>query len=117
MSERYYTASNEWVRFYDRFAEVGLTGKGLTGDIVYIDLPQIGQRVKKGESVASVEAVKSVVEVHAPVGGKVCAANDTVLDDPDVIAKQPEETWLFRIKCEEQPDKKGLLAKSEYEQL
>lgn len=116
MSECYYTAQNEWVRFSNEKALVGLTGKGLSGDIIYIELPDIGQCVSKGLVCACVEAMKSVVEVHAPVAGTVCDINDTVYDDPDMIAKQPERTWLFQIRYEGQPDLDGLLRESEYEQ-
>ena len=78
---------NEWIRFKENQAFVGLTGKGIEGDVVYIELPKIGQSVKRGESCATVESVKSVIDVHAPATGIVSEINDTVYDDPDIVVQ------------------------------
>ena len=109
MSGLYYTSGNEWVKFIDGIAAVGLTGRTLEGDVVYIELPEVGQRVEKGQPCALVEAIKSTADVHAPVNGVVTAVNDTVFDDPDVIARAPLDTWLFRLNCGREPDMSGLV--------
>ena len=93
MSELFYTLQHEWIRFNNNKAFVGLTGKGLDGDVVYIDLPEIGQSVTKGEPCATVESVKTVIDVHAPATGIVSGINDTVYDDPDVITNCPKKLW------------------------
>lgn len=117
MSELYFTESHEWIRFNNGKAFVGLTGKGLYGDVVYIELPVLGTHVTRGESCASVECLKCVMDVHAPATGIVSGINDTVFDDPDVVVKTPLRTWLFKVDYEGEPDYSGLLVESEYELL
>ncbi|MDD5017096.1 MAG: glycine cleavage system protein H [Eubacteriales bacterium] len=117
MSELFFTLQHEWVRFNNNKAFVGLTGRGIPGDIVFIELPQIGQQVLKGEPCATVESVKSVIEVHAPAAGTVSGINDTVFDDPDAIVKYPQKTWLFKVDYEGDADKAGLLTEEEYKAL
>jgi glycine cleavage system H protein len=98
VADLFFTTGHEWIRFCDGEAVVGVSGVGLRGDVVYIELPEIGRYVKKGEVCALVETVKSVCDVHAPVTGVVISVNDTVFDDPDIIAKQPLETWLLKLR-------------------
>ena len=80
---------------------------------VYIELPEIGRHVEKGEASALVETVKSVRDVHAPVGGVVTSVNDTVFDDPDMISRQPLETWLLKLRTDDD-DRRNLMTKSQY---
>lgn len=117
MNELFYTLQHVWVRFDNNQAFVGLTGKGIEDDVVYIELPEIGQSVSKGEPCAKVESVKSVIDVHAPATGIVSAINDTVYDDPDVVVKFPKKTWLFKVDYEGEPDQDGLLSEKEYKAL
>lgn len=117
MSELFFTLQNEWVRFNNNKAFVGLTGKGIAGDVVYIELPEIGQSVTKGQPCAKVESVKSVIDVHAPATGIVSAVNDAVYDDPDIVVKFPQMTWLFKVDYEGDPNEDGLLTEKEYKAL
>ena len=116
MSGLLFTPWHEWVRLDDGTAAVGLTGVGMTGDVVYIELPEIGRSVVQGEACASVETVKTVSEVHAPMDGRIIAVNDTVFDDPDMIGRMPLETWLFMLEIygTEVPT---LLTEQEYAEL
>jgi glycine cleavage system H protein len=98
----------------NRTAFVGLTGKGLEGDVVYIELPDIGREVSKGEPCAKVESVKAVISVCSPAAGVIAAVNDTVYDDPDEIARHPLNTWLFKVDCESETEPEGLLTEEEY---
>lgn len=116
MSGLMYTPRHEWVKLEDNTAAVGLTGIGMKGDVVYIELPEIGRSVVKGEVCASVEAVKTVLEVHAPFAGRVEAVNDAVFDDPDMISRRPLDTWLFKLEASA-IDMQGLLTEQEYAQL
>jgi glycine cleavage system H protein len=113
VADLFFTTGHEWVRLDGFEAVVGVTGDGLHGDVVFIELPDIGRRVKKGEACAQVETVKSVRDVHAPMGGVVIAVNDTVFDDPDVIARQPLNTWLFKLRMDD-GDRENLMTKSQY---
>ena len=114
MSGLYYTRQHEWVRFINNTAFIGLTGKGLEGDVVYIELPDIGRQVSKGEPCAKVESVKGVISVCSSAAGVIAAVNDTVYDDPDEITRHPLSTWLFKVDCEGEVDTEGLLKEEEY---
>jgi glycine cleavage system H protein len=91
-----YTKDHEWVRLEDGKARVGITdhAQKSLGDIVYVELPTVGKTVKKGERTATVESVKAVGEVFAPLSGKVVAVNETVTKSPDLINKDPLRSGL-----------------------
>ena len=116
MSDLYYTPWHEWVRLEDGAAAVGLTGVGVTGDVVYIELPDIGCSLDKGDVCASVETVKTISEVHSPLNGIVTAVNDDVFDDPDLISRKPLDTWLFKLNVPG-ADPQGLLTEQEYAEI
>ncbi len=105
MSEVYVTPQHEWILFDENKATIGLIGSALAGDIVYIELPAIGQTVEMGVPCASVESTKLVYEVHAPASGVISAVNDTVYDDPDSVAKS--RAWLFTVEFHVKPDTSG----------
>ncbi len=117
MTGLFYTSRHEWVRLNGGAALVGITGKNLNGDIVYIELPEPGRRVVSGEACARVESVKAELEVCAPVLGIVTAVNDTVFDDPDMIARQPMDAWLFKVDPEPGAVTEGLLTEAEYKEI
>jgi glycine cleavage system H protein len=111
----YFTRRNEWVRFFGRTAFVGTTGKELRGDVVYVELPKVGERVRGGEPCAKVESIKAEVDICSPVRGMVSAVNDSVYDDPDMIAAHPMSVWLFKVECDDDEDAAGLLTETEYQ--
>jgi glycine cleavage system H protein len=113
VADLFFTTGHEWIQFGDGEAVVGISGVGLRGDVVYIELPEIGRYVKKGEVCALVETVKSVCDVHAPVTGVVISVNDTVFDDPDIIAKQPMDTWLLKLRMADD-DTQMLMTATQY---
>lgn len=101
----YLTAQNEWIRLSARQATVGLDCRAVKGDVVFIELPVIGLDVQKGELCATVESIKTISEVHAPVSGVISAINDAVYDAPDTITQ--EDTWLFKMNFEGEADTNG----------
>jgi len=113
----YFTRRHEWVRFFGRIAFVGTTGKELKGDVVYVELPEIGVSLEAGQPGAKVESVKADVEVCSPVSGAVLAVNDAVYDDPDMIAAHPMSVWLFKVDCGDETDAAGLLTETEYQKI
>ena len=117
MSGLYYTRQHEWIRFINQTAFVGLTGKSLKGDVVYIELPEIGMNVGRDEPCAKVESVKAVTAVCSPVAGIISAVNDSVFDDPDLITRSPLSTWLFKVECEGEADLGLLLTEKEYKEI
>ncbi len=117
MDGLYYTRRHEWVRFFGDIAFVGTTGEDLKGDVVYVELPEIGARVGEGKPGAKVESVKADVDVRSPIEGVVTAVNDSVYDDPDAIAAHPMSVWLFKVECDEAQDTAGLLTETEYQMI
>ena len=117
MSGLYYTRQHEWIHFINRTVFVGLTGKSLQGDVVYIELPETGKSVGRGEPCARVESVKAVTAVCSPVAGIIAAVNDAVFDDPDMISRSPLSTWLFKVECEDEVVPESLLTEKEYNEI
>jgi len=115
-----YTKEHEWVRLEDGRARVGITdhAQKSLGDIVYVELPPLGKMVKKGERAATVESVKAVGEVFAPLSGKVVAVNEAAAKSPDLVNKDPYgEGWLFVLEIADEAEIQSLLAPEAYEEL
>ena len=101
-----YTKEHEWVRVEGDTATVGVSehAQEQLGDVVYVELPEVGKRVKRGEQLAVVESVKAASDVYAPVGGEVVAVNDALNDDPSLVNSGAEgEGWFCRLR----PDDPG----------
>ena len=117
-SDLFYTKSHEWVRFEDETtAVVGLTdyAQGELGDLVFVNLPQVGDALVAGEVMADVESVKAVSDVYAPVSGTVVAVNEELLDSPQRINEAPYDAWLCRVEGVE--GREGLLDSEAYRAL
>ncbi len=115
-AELLYSKSHEWVRIEaDGSAVIGLTdyAQDALGDLVYVNLPEIGDAVTAGETFADVESVKAVSDVFCPVTGKVLAVNDALSDAPEQINDDPYGAWLAKIG--DVTDKEELLDAAGYE--
>ncbi|MFN3346508.1 MAG: glycine cleavage system protein GcvH [Candidatus Bipolaricaulaceae bacterium] len=115
-----YTKDHEWVRLEDGRARVGITdhAQKSLGDIVFVELPAVGKTVNKGERVASVESVKAVGEVFAPLSGQVVAVNQAVVTSPDLINKDPYgQGWLFLLEINDTKEIELLLTAEAYEEF
>ncbi len=111
-----YTKSHEWVeKTGEGTAKIGITdfAQSELGDLVFVNLPEVGDAVTAGETFADVESVKAVSDIHAPVGGSVSAVNEAVLDEPETINKDAYAAWLVEVESAEFPA--GLLTAAEYE--
>ena len=96
-----YTASHEWIRREsDGSLTVGITdhAQSALGDLVFLELPKPGRKVKAGEAVAVVESVKAASDVYAPASGEVVASNDAIVATPEAVNQDAYGAWLFRIK-------------------
>ncbi|MGX6972220.1 glycine cleavage system protein GcvH [Vagococcus lutrae] len=116
----FYTEEHEWVAFSEdkKVATVGITdfAQDQLGDIVFVGLPEIGDVVNMGDSLADIESVKSVSDIYSPVSGKVVEVNEALLDQPELVNEAPYDQWLFKI--EEVSDiQENLLQKEAYENL
>ena len=117
MSEVRYTDQHEWVRLDGETATVGITkfAAGQLGDVVYIELPEVGRKVGQGGEIAVVESVKAASEVYAPVGGEVSEANSALSEDPAKINADPEgEGWFFRLRGVAQGELAKLMTEAQY---
>ena len=105
-----YTAEHEWARLENGVVTVGITGYATDqlGDVVFVELPQVGKRVEAGKGFGVVEAVKTVSDLYAPVAGEVSAVNAALADSPALVNQSPYgDGWMIRIK----PDDPGALQK------
>jgi glycine cleavage system H protein len=116
-----YTKSHEWAkRLPDGTIEIGITdhAQDLMGDMVYVELPEVGADLDASKECAVVESVKAASDVYAPVSGEVVAVNEALADAPDTVNKDPYgEGWLFRIKPGDAAAFDALLDGGAYEQL
>ena len=112
-----YTKDHEWVRADGDIATVGITdyAQKALGDVVYLELPEVGRSLKKGEVFGTIESVKAVSELFAPVSGEIVAVNERLAQAPEDVNARPHETWMVKIHIAAAPD--GLLDSAQYEAL
>ena len=114
-----FTKEHEWLSESSagKF-KIGITdyAQAELGDVVFIDLPEIGRAVKKGESMATVESVKAVSDIYAPIDGKVIEVNSTLSTKPELVNQEPHETgWMVVLEASEPSQSAQLLDASAYE--
>ena len=117
-AELRYTASHEWVkREGDGTLSVGITdhAQEQLGDIVFVEPPKAGRRVKAGEAVGVVESVKAASDIYAPVAGQVVAVNDALSSAPEKVNEDAFDAWMYRIKPDNAGDVDKLLDAAGYE--
>ncbi len=116
-----YTKEHEWIRVEDnQIGVVGITdyAQSELGDIVYVELPQIGKVVKQLESFGTIEAVKAVSDLFSPVSGEIIEVNEKLKDSPDLINKDPYgEGWIIKIKISDLKELDNLLSVEDYKKL
>ena len=115
-----YTKSHEWVRLEnDGSVTVGIThhAQELLGDMVFVESPQAGRKLKQGEECAVVESVKAAADVYAPIAGEVTAANPELESAPEKINQDAYAAWLFKLTPDNAADLGGLLDAAAYEKL
>ncbi len=112
-----YTKQHEWVRVEDDTVTIGISdfAQKKLKEVVYVELPEVGREVGKDESIASVESVKSVEDIYAPVSGKIVEVNETLIDAPEKVNEDPYgEGWMFKIKLSDRNELNDLLKPEEY---
>jgi len=113
-----YTKEHEWVRAEDGIGVVGITDHAQKelGDIVYVDLPKAGSTVEKGKTLGSVESVKAVSDVYAPVSGEVVEVNELLTTAPEKLNDDPHgDAWLVKIRMSDPSELSGLLGSADYD--
>lgn len=115
-----YHKEHDWARIEGDVATLGVTdyAQESLGDIVYIELPEVGAEVSAGTSYAEIESVKAVSDVFAPVSGTVIEANDEVVDAPELINESPyEDGWLIKVKLSDPGEADELMSAEDYEEM
>ena len=113
----YFTTEHEWIRVEGDTATVGISNHAqeALGDIVFVEVPEAGRQLSKGQEAAVVESVKAASDVYAPVSGEVTEGNQAVADEPALINSDPEgEGWFFKLKLADQGELDGLMDEAAY---
>jgi glycine cleavage system H protein len=114
-----YTKDHEWVRVTGDEAVVGITdfAQHQLGDVVFVELPEVGRTLKQGEVFGTIESVKAVSELFAPLSGEVLAVNGDLGTHPETVNSTPHEAWMIRLRPSAPAEAGELLDASSYEQL
>ena len=112
-----FAESHEWIKITDRIGHVGISNhaKNELGEIVYVELPQVGNSVKAGQEVAVLESTKAAADIYSPVSGVITEVNTRVRENPCLINSSPEEEgWLFQIEISQPQELDGLIDQKRY---
>jgi glycine cleavage system H protein len=115
-----YSSDHEWVRLEDGRARVGITdyAQDALGDVVFVDLPEVGATVAAGEGISEVESTKSVSDIYAPVAGTIAEVNGDLADNPERLNEDPYgEGWIFVLTVDDPSSVDGLLDAAAYRAL
>jgi len=114
-----YTKDHEWVRISDNDAAVGITdfAQRQLGDVVFVELPETGRQVKRGEVFGTIESVKAVSELFSPLSGEVIAVNNDLATHPEAVNAKPHDTWMIRLRPSAVGEADSLLDSAAYENL
>ncbi len=115
-----YTKDHEWIRVIDNILTIGITdfAQGELGDIIFVEFPEIGEEFQKDDPFGTIEAVKTVADIFAPVQGKISEINHNIENSPEIINSDPYgDGWLVKIEITEHMVSDGLLSPEDYELL
>ena len=114
-----YTKDHEWIELEGDRGRVGITdyAQQQLGDVVYVDLPEVGAKLKRGQSFGTIESVKAVSELYSPVSGEVAEVNTALKDKPEMTNKDPHATWMVVLKLTNPGEIGALLDASQYQAL
>ncbi|MBI5971866.1 glycine cleavage system protein GcvH [Staphylococcus devriesei] len=119
-SEFKYSKEHEWVKVEGNTATIGITeyAQGELGDIVFVELPDVDDEINEGDTFGSVESVKTVSELYAPVSGKVVETNDELEDSPEFVNESPyEKAWMVKVELSDESQLDELLSADQYKEM
>ena len=118
-SDLKYTKDHEWIRTNGDEARVGITdyAQKQLGDVVYLELPEVGKRLSKGDVFGTIESVKAVSELYAPVAGVVTAVNSSLAERPENVNADPHGSWMIALKPDDAAGDADLLDAAQYTEL
>ena len=120
MSEAKYSKEHEWIKLDGDIAVIGITQHAteMLGDIVFVELPEIGSSVVKDGNAGVVESTKAASDIYTPVSGEIIENNQSIVDDPAKVNNDPEnEAWFFKLKITNKSEMDSLMNKEEYEKF
>ena len=120
MSEVKYSKEHEWIKLDGDIAVIGITQHAteMLGDIVFVELPEIGSSVVKDGNAGVVESTKAASDIYTPVSGEIIENNKSIVDDPAKVNNDPEnEAWFFKLKINDKSEMDSLMNKEEYEKF
>lgn len=118
MTQRYYTPDHEWIEVVDGLATIGITNfaQEQLGDLVFVELPEVGRTFAKGDTAVVVESVKAASDVYAPVSGEVTEVNDALVEEPGKVNEAAEsDAWLWKMRISDAGELDGLMDAAAYE--
>ncbi len=119
-SDYLYSKEHEWVRVEDDVCTLGITeyAQAELGEVVFVELPEVGQVFDSGDEIGTIESVKAVAEVYTPLAGEILEINEAVVDDPEILNEDPHhEGWLVKIRFSSADDIKSLMNAEQYEKF
>ena len=118
-SDLKYTKDHEWVRLTGSEAVVGITdyAQKQLGDVVYLELPEVGRSFRKGDVFGTIESVKAVSELYTPVGGEVTEVNAALTERPEKVNSDPHSAWMIKLRISDTSDERELLDAARYTEL
>jgi glycine cleavage system H protein len=120
MSEKKFSKKHEWVSVEGDVATVGITKHAteMLGDIVFVEVPEIGKAIEQNNQAAVVESTKAASDVYSPISGEVTEGNKAIVDDPSIVNSDPEgASWFFKIKIKNISELDSLMTKSDYDKF
>jgi glycine cleavage system H protein len=120
MSEAVYTEDHEWLLIADGVATIGVTefAQEQLGDVVFVELPQLGAELSAGDEAAVVESVKAAGEINSPLNGTVSAVNEALVESPDLLNSAPQtDGWMFKLSLADDLDASKFMSSDEYQQF
>jgi glycine cleavage system H protein len=114
-----YTKDHEWIDLSGDKGKVGITdyAQQQLGDVVYVELPEVGRKLKQGQSFGTIESVKAVSELYSPVTGEVVEVNTALKDKPETVNKDPHGSWMVVIRLADTGEAGALLDATQYQDL
>ena len=118
MSDVKYTKDHEWIEINGDSAKIGITdhAKEALGDLVFLELPESGRELVKGDDFAVVESVKAASEIYSPVSGEITAVNEALADNLDDLKEDTEKGWIITVKTSNKSELDGLMDKTAYDE-
>ena len=120
MTDAIYTEDHEWLQIEDNVATIGVTefAQEQLGDVVFVELPEVGAELSAGDEAAVVESVKAAGEINSPLSGTVTAVNEALTESPDLLNSAPQtDGWMFKLALDGDADISAFMSSDEYQQF